>query len=113
MKLTIIPDDNMCLVDGEARIISMTDISADIHSVQWFGDTGEIEYKDAGKPHNTIHSIDAFQVFIDRWQAVIPTPISPALPKSDIPLNAEELATQMIEDGTMTQTKINSIKAAR
>lgn len=34
-------------------------------------------------------------------------------PKADVELTAEELATQMILDGTMTRTKIDAIKAAR
>lgn len=37
----------------------------------------------------------------------------PPPPKSAATLTAEELATQMIKDGTMTQAKIEAIKAAR
>jgi len=40
-------------------------------------------------------------------------PLKTRPPKSDGPLLAEELATQMITDGTMTRAKIDSIKAAR
>lgn len=40
-----------------------------------------------------------------------PPPLPP--PKSDAPLTAEELATQMITDGTMTRAKVDAIKARR
>ena len=42
-----------------------------------------------------------------------PTPLPPPPPKSATPLTAEELAAQMIKDGTMTQAKIDALKAAR
>ncbi len=37
----------------------------------------------------------------------------PDRPKSELPLTADELATQMITDGTMTRAKIDDIKATR
>ncbi len=42
-----------------------------------------------------------------------PDPADPAPAASTPPLTAEELASQMIADGTMTQGKIDALKAAR
>jgi len=111
-RITIVPEDNVVLVDREARTISMAGIDPTIHAVQWFGANGEIEYND-GKSHEQINDITPFQVFIDRWTAAAPPPQPPDSPKSDAPLTAEELAVQMIADGIITQAKINAIKAAR
>lgn len=42
-----------------------------------------------------------------------PPPPPPLPPKSAAPITAEELATQMITDGTMTKAKVNAIKNSR
>jgi|TARA_B110000467_G_scaffold163136_1_gene188297 hypothetical protein len=54
MKLTVIPEDNMVVVDGEGLLLDVT-ADANIHAIQWDGDTesGEIEYKD-GRPNEVI-----------------------------------------------------------
>lgn len=39
--------------------------------------------------------------------------VATPLPRSAAPLDAEELATLLITDGTMTQAKIDAIKAGR
>ena len=74
-RITIVPDDNTVIVDGEARReISMAGIDPTIHAVQWKDTAGEIEYND-GKRHKKIVSISPFQSFIDRWaNAAIPPP---------------------------------------
>tara|TARA_B110000467_G_scaffold80268_1_gene72582 strand:+ start:541 stop:984 length:444 start_codon:yes stop_codon:yes gene_type:complete len=45
-KLTIVPEDNMVVVDGEALVIDVV-VDADIHAIQWDEETqvGTIEYK--------------------------------------------------------------------
>jgi len=54
MKLTVIPEDNMVVVDGEGLILNVT-ADASIHAIQWDGvtESGEIEYKD-GRPNELI-----------------------------------------------------------
>ncbi|KKL48880.1 hypothetical protein LCGC14_2321140, partial [marine sediment metagenome] len=106
------PEDGICLVDGEARTISMAGIDSTIHAVQWFDTIGEIEYNDS-KPHEQIDSIVPFQGFIQRWTDAAPPPPPPLPPKSEADVNVKELIVQMIKDGTMTQIKIDAIKAAR
>ena len=54
MKLTVIPEDNMVVVDGEGLLLDVT-ADANIHAIQWDGvnESGEIEYKD-GRPNEII-----------------------------------------------------------
>ena len=72
-RITIIPDDNIVIVDGDAREISMVGIDPAIHAVQWFGAAGEIEYND-GRAHEPITDITPFQIFITRWNDAEPAP---------------------------------------
>jgi len=72
-RITIVPDDNIVIVDGEARQVSMVGIDPKIHAVQWFGAAGEIEYND-GRAHAPITSITPFQIFITRWNDAEPAP---------------------------------------
>ena len=45
-KLTIVPEDNMVIVDGEALVVDVV-VDADIHAIQWDEEAqvGTIEYK--------------------------------------------------------------------
>jgi len=57
MKLTIINEDNAVYVDGICRIVDLSKcaVPSDIHALQWKGETGWIEFKDAddgSKPMN-------------------------------------------------------------
>ena len=72
-RITIVPDDNIVIVDGEARQVSMVGIDPKIHAVQWFGAAGEIEYND-GRAHAPITDITPFQIFITRWNDAEPAP---------------------------------------
>jgi len=108
-RITIVPSDGIMIVDGVARDIDMTGIDPTIHAVQWQGTRGEIEYNDT-KSHEQIDDITPFDSFLALWTAAVP-PIPK--PKSAGSLSAEELADQMIVDGTMTRAKVDAIKAAR
>lgn len=69
----------MVLVDGVSRDdpIDMTGIDPAIHAVQWFDTEGEIEYTRAdGRRNEKITDISPFQVFIDRWTAAAPPPLT-------------------------------------
>ena len=114
MIVTIVPEDRVVLVDREARTVDLAGIDPDIHAVQWDGVKGEIEYKRGTKRGpEKIDTIAAFQVFINRWTAAAPPPPPPPLPKSAADVSVAELITQLIKDGTLTQAKIDAIKAAR
>ena len=67
MRVSIIKDDNMVIVDGRAIKIDLSDFPADVHAVQWDGSTGHVEYKD--KPQEKLTALDVFQTWLDRWEA--------------------------------------------
>lgn len=54
MKLTIIPDDSMVMVDGDTSHqpldISTCGIPDDVHALQWFETKGWIEFDDPTDP---------------------------------------------------------------
>mgnify|MGYP000008258982 CR=1 FL=1 len=99
-RITIVPDDNIVHVDGEARTISMAGIDPTIHAVQWFGDVGEVEFND-GSPHATIINFAPFQVFVTRWAAAAPVPLPPP--------TLDELKT--VKQGAFVTEGVNRIAA--
>jgi hypothetical protein len=64
VRITIIREDNIIILDGRPITIDLSDMSSDIHAIQWYDDTGHIEYP--GNPNQTIQSVAPFQVWIDR-----------------------------------------------
>lgn len=47
MRVTIIPDDTLVMIDGElVEGVDMSTMPSEIHAVQWYGDHGEIEFRD-------------------------------------------------------------------
>ena len=67
MRVTIIPADNLVIVDGEPHTF-VFDIAADIHAVQWDGVAGEIEYND-GKPNKKIDTLGSFNAIVNARNA--------------------------------------------
>lgn len=45
MRVTIIPEDKVVIVDGVAAILGTLEADENIHAIQWNGDYGTIEYK--------------------------------------------------------------------
>jgi hypothetical protein len=74
MRLTIVADDKLVIVDGRALKIDLTGLDSRIHAVQWDGAKGEIEYRahdeDGNRQHNSkIRDISPYQLFVERWHA--------------------------------------------
>lgn len=47
MRLTIVPDDKVVIVDGEGYFdVDVSSLDANIHAIQWYDTHGEIEFKD-------------------------------------------------------------------
>lgn len=73
-RVTIMPEDKFCIVDGVGYDgVDMTTVSLDIHAVQWFTDSGWIEFKSTpeGKPENQpIESLDAFSAVLASWSQI-------------------------------------------
>ena len=72
MRVTIIPSDGFVSVDGEGYSeIDLSFMDADIHALQWYGNEGEIERKDArGRvvANEEITGITPYQPAINAWQ---------------------------------------------
>lgn len=65
MNLTIIRDDHLVTIDGRALTVDLSDLPADLHALQWYGNAGHVER--AGLPNQPIDSLGDFQPWIDRW----------------------------------------------
>ena len=75
IRLTIIPDDCYCAVDGVGYSgIDMTSLAAEIHALQWYGERGEEEIKDlstGGIIHNKeITSLNDYQAVLDSYWSI-------------------------------------------
>lgn len=92
MKLTIIPGNGVVIVDGRRfENVPMASIGADVHAVQWFGASGEIEFanSESGKPENEkIDSIDSFGEVLKYCEAIRAEQDAPH------PLSIDELKLQ-------------------
>ena len=70
MRVTIVPIDQVILVDKEPLFFSFT-AEADVHAIQWSGDSGHIEYKDV-KPHKRLSGESDFETyvlpFVTQWE---------------------------------------------
>jgi len=67
MNITIIKEDNVVVVDGEALNFTL-DLEEYIWAVQWNGTTGEIEFSD-GTPNQEITDFTRFQYLVDAYNA--------------------------------------------
>jgi hypothetical protein len=75
IRLTIIPDDGYCAVEGIGYSgIDMTSLAAEIHALQWYGECGEEEIKDlstGGIVHNKeITSLNNYQAVLDSYWSI-------------------------------------------
>lgn len=67
-RITIIKDDSFVGIDGEFYKVDCSDLPANFHALQWYGNEGEVEWKGNPKPQNTfITSLQSYQKYIDRW----------------------------------------------
>jgi hypothetical protein len=65
MNITIIKEDNVVVVDGEALNFPL-DLEEYIWAVQWNGTTGEIEFSD-DTPNQEITDFTRFQYLVDAF----------------------------------------------
>lgn len=70
-RVTIIVDDRVVGVDGVFRHVNMSSMPDDIHAVQWYGGSGEIEYR-SNAPNKQIDDFGPFRKFLDAWRAAEP-----------------------------------------
>lgn len=82
MQLTIIPIDNVVIIDGVARTIDCSAMDPAIHAVQWNENSGEVEFKTIDgirAPNLMIDSLADFEPQVDAWNNWEPPP-PPQLP---------------------------------
>lgn len=69
MLVTIIPSDNLVTVDGDVRSIDCSSVVAEIHAVQWYETSGEVEYVKGQninpRANDTIDDFSPYQPFVD------------------------------------------------
>lgn len=72
MRVTIIPVDGVVLVDGEGyNKLDLTFMSPDIHALQWYGTSGEVERRDErGRivANEEIVDLTPYQPAIAAWE---------------------------------------------
>ena len=78
MRITMVRDDNLVLVDGVGLIVDLSDMPADLHAVQWYGDAGHVERQ--GMMNQPINSLADFQKWISRWNAAAAAAANPPEP---------------------------------
>lgn len=89
MRLSIVVDDSMVSIDGVACFdIDLSFMPSNVHAVQWYGSSGELELKDleTGKivSNLAIDSLEPYQQAIDSWNAIISN-TTPATQSSTYP----------------------------
>lgn len=69
MKITVIPDDHLIMVDGAALIFKF-EVPANLHALQWEDDCGHIELRGTGENHALRSGDFADQVkpYLDAWR---------------------------------------------
>ena len=62
MRLIIVPEDSLVIVDGVAAIIDLMGFSelGGVHAVQWYGSEGEIEFKNGEFSNASITDVSPY-----------------------------------------------------
>lgn len=93
MRLTIIPDDDLVILDGDARSVDLTELRvAGVHAVQWNNSEGAVERKRAPQEH--ISSITDYQPFIDAHSRA-PRPGALPTGRRDLAAELDALASRI------------------
>ena len=72
MRVSILPKDGAVYIDGFSFSgLDLSSIPANVHAIQWYGEVGQVEYKDPVTGlmtgHEDIGSLEAYQDAIDAW----------------------------------------------
>ena len=62
MRLIIVPEDSLVIVDGVPVNIDLLGFSEliGVHAVQWYGDKGEVEFKDGGVSNSIVTDVSPY-----------------------------------------------------
>lgn len=108
MRITIVRDDNLIIIDGRALSVDLSDLPTDLHAVQWSGDSGHVERQ--GLPNQAISSLGDFQTWISRWNdaaAALDAPPTP--PTTEQILAAKKAERQAIVDAIVVTVSTGKI----
>jgi hypothetical protein len=114
MRVTIISDDSLVLVDGVPFTVDCSALLPEIHAVQWDGAAGEIEFKAVDghkRPNEPIEDIAPFQPLIDLWTIERDKPpLSPSGPPAPPPsvLSQDLMAQFTAADAAKIQAAVTA-----
>ena len=66
MRISIINEDQTMVIDGKALRFKF-DLNDKIHAIQWYGESGEVEYKNHSTRNKKIKSFTPYQFLIDGY----------------------------------------------
>jgi len=78
MRVTIVKDDKLVMVNGELHHVDTAALPDDFHALQWDGTHGEVEYRAtrcahcgvlSKKPNEIVTNITPYQPHLDAWAA--------------------------------------------
>lgn len=93
MRITIVVDDNVVMIEGQAETVDCSSLlPQDVHVIQWYGTHGEVEYAtdiQTGhrKGNDKITDITPYQYLVDAWTVEakkVPPPPSPPPDPMDV-----------------------------
>ena len=84
MRVAIVREDNIVVVDGVARTVDLSDlVDPAIHAIQWNEDVGEVEYVIPGTGNSEFSDPLVIEDIVAAWEAAAPTPPESAPPGVD------------------------------
>lgn len=113
MKVTIIKDDNIVIVNNRSCKLDLTGFPSNIHAIQFDNGSGHIEFND-GTSNKKITDLSEYQVYITRWQDAIALEDAPAPEPTpeELAKIAEKAALQSLRDSTKATSMYNNLKTA-
>jgi hypothetical protein len=109
VRVTVVPVDNVIIVDGDLRKPTAATYPSDVHAIQWYGSAGTIEYTNG--PQKTISDEVAMGVYIALHAAAKERDEAPQPPY--VPITKEQRIAQVLatqgkgKDRTLIQQVIS------
>ena len=107
MRLTILKDDDVVIVDSVGAKVSCKEIPAYVHAIQWDGARGHIEFKHAPDGSHVanvpIQHVENYAFLIDRWRVA----------RSEAAIADKEFAARHAESQAEFARKLKDHEAAR
>ena len=108
MRLTLIRDDNLIIIDGRQIQVDLSDMPADLHAVQWEENHGHIERQ--GWMNQPIDSLADFQMWIERWNDAA---LALDNPPERVPTPEEIIATKKSERQAIVDAIVVTVSSGK